>query len=216
MKKSLEISTTYQVLLFSVGSIALLIGLLWLVFFPYARETQVHYSEFIQKKTTIEDSLETNATKAMLANQVATLQSQLAVFDKSVLQKGREIEFIQFLEELGFVHNMEQDINLNEIDPVSLEAVFPHARLTLTLEGDFFDFLAYLTDLEKATYYVNVRSINLADEPSQVNPITRPGRSLGQVIGLPGQGIDEPDSKISLSPSANRVSIIVSADVFWQ
>jgi hypothetical protein len=73
------------------------------------------------------------------------------------LTEDKKIEFFTFLEKIAQKHNLKLDLNLLPIE--SSEVIV----LQFDLEGEYFDFLKYLIDLEKLDYYININKILIKD-----------------------------------------------------
>ena len=191
-------------------AIALLTGTVLFFIAPTIKRVKSNYVEFYKEKTEIERLLTEGSTEELLERQARDLRDELDELDNGFITKGREVEFITFLEGLGELYNLKQMIQLNEPEVNSQTDFFRSALLTLKIEGDFLDLLGYLTELERSPYYVNVSSITIVKDGSSA-VFANGARSLSRVV--PEK--ENNDENVALV-FGEALSMSITGEVFWQ
>ncbi len=191
-------------------AIAFITGTVLFFIAPTIKRVQSNYVEFNKEKTEIERLLTEGSTEGLLERQARDLRDELDELNNGFIIKGREVEFITFLEGLGELYNLKQMIQLNEPEVNAKTDFFRSALLTLKIEGKFPDLLRYLTELERSPYYINVSSITIVnDGASSVS--ANGARSLGRVVEEKKNNDETIDY---IFPDA--LSMSITGEVFWQ
>ena len=162
-------------------SISMIIASFILIFFffiPNINKVKNLYLDFSNQKIEVQGLIKSGATSRFLSKQIELLDSDLANLQNSLLVPGKEIEFIQFLEDLAREYNIKQDINLSSAKIFDDQALFRSADLLLTTEGSFYNLLRYIVALEKSSYYININSISLSINKESVKTTPFPNNKI--------------------------------------
>lgn len=150
----LKIRQKFTILL--AVSISFTLAVFFLFLAPNMRATEKLYLDFEAKKDEVTDLLAADVSPQVLAGQIRIVKLKLGDMDGIFLYPDSEIDFIRFLEDTAEEHSIQQKITLGE--PGSGQSKM---AVSLNLQGQFEDFLAYLIDLETSDYYINILSFRV-------------------------------------------------------
>ncbi|MBI4360009.1 MAG: hypothetical protein HY564_02865 [Candidatus Jacksonbacteria bacterium] len=190
MKKNRPRSIKRQFISLFIMVIGFFSGAIFFFFIPTFNRIRTDYAEFLKERTEIERLLEEGSTKEKLLKHIDDLSDEFQDLQNGFIVRGKEVEFITFLEDLGSSHNIKQTIQLNEPVVHQKTDFFPFALMSLKMQGTFEDFLRYLTELEQSPYYVNVTSLTITGEDvavaesEQILPETLSINAMGEVFWL--------------------------------
>ena len=187
------------------------------VFFiiPSVRETKKAYALFVEKKVEIDNLIQSGSTASVLQRQLAAHENKLTVLREGLIAEGRELDFLQFLEDLGKTNGLEQTIELTEKEQVLKDSQnFARSGVALQAKGTFSRIAQYLLAIESAPYYININSMNITGAVERelasaryinIAPIYAEDNSATQVMTAfapeEGEGI---------------LFLGIAAEIFWQ
>ncbi|OIO39748.1 MAG: hypothetical protein AUJ72_00065 [Candidatus Omnitrophica bacterium CG1_02_46_14] len=151
---------------FVISGIAIVFLLAAFVIYPSIRDIRSVRREIVSAKAQL---LEKQSAKHELKDILASYeknQAKLELFDKAVMNKNRELEFITSLENIAVRHGLEQKINVENYRDLP-EDDLAEMSVQLLLRGAFKDELSYLQDLEKLPAYINISQINITAGSSE-------------------------------------------------
>jgi len=105
-----------------------------------------------------------------LSESLKQIESQIPELDKIFIKKSEAIDFITSLEKIAEDTNVDQKINLSNIEKNEKE-ICNKTPLQLTTIGSFANQMKYLTKLESSNYYINIKSLEITQAPSETEGI---------------------------------------------
>jgi hypothetical protein len=171
---SIKLGTKQKIIIVSISMLAISFVLVFFLLIPNINKVKNLYLDFSNQKTEVRGLIKSGATSLSLSKQIELLDNDLTNLQNSLLISGREIEFIQFLENLAREYNIEQDIDLNSAKISNNQPLFRSADLLLTAQGSFYNLLRYIVALEKNAYYININSISLFVDKEPVKATSFP------------------------------------------
>jgi len=167
---NINISIKKKIIILVIIFVLIITGLAIFNFFPCWHQIRVLNQEVLTQKQEVKQLLEIDKSSSSLERNLAQAEEKIFLLHNSLLEKGQEVDFINFLENTALNHNLEQKINLTpptkdkskNLNQVS----FPYGELNLTLLGSFKNFLKYLRVLEASPYYISINKIDFCSESS--------------------------------------------------
>jgi len=120
----------------------------------------------------LENLEKTSQNKEEVQKNYQIIKDNYAVLDQLIPKKGEELNFITTLEEIANDNNVQQKMNLllaeagqNKNTPANI------LPFQLTLDGNLYNILNYLNDLESNEFYLNINKIEINQNasPSQID-----------------------------------------------
>lgn len=185
---------------------------IFFVFFiirPTIQETKRLHDKFIGIKQQINQLMVSQSTNDLLMEQVAVYSPQLAQLQSGLLIPGKEVAFIEFLEDTSHAHGVTQTLQISPLPPDQNHTLYTSSTMQITLQGSFLDFLEYLKALELSPYYVNVKSIVIKALQESPQPILQ-NILPADIVGNIDVDIESEDQQ-----EATRVGVTIAAEVFW-
>ncbi len=166
-----------------VGLVALLIGAVLIILFVIIRPT-------VQKIKNI--NAETNALRADLERKYAqslavrltlkkmsTFKKSAALYNEHLFHSSDELKLITELERLAAARHLEQKIDQSNLNKTTNQRM----RLRYSVVGGYGETLAYLSDLERSSFFISIEELHWS--PFFSNPITQsPSTTLQLVISV--------------------------------
>ena len=146
-------------------SASFFVSILFVIFFiisPTIHEIKKLNQYIYQEQKDLEIKYQTGKKNKEVRQNFSKIKPYLVQFDNIYLVEDKKIEFFTSLEKIAQKHNLEFNIEL-----LPLESSEKIVSLKLELEGEYFDFLKYLIDLEKSDYYININEILINDITSK-------------------------------------------------
>jgi Tfp pilus assembly protein PilO len=149
-------------------------------------------NDIIFQKIDLENKLINEKKLISLNEKILKIEPQLEKLDQIYINKNRDLEFITTMEGMAEKNSMNQKIIFDPSTGV-VEQDYKKVLLNFELNGNYFNFLKYLNDLETLPYYINIFNIEASIGNSNLN-----------------QANDHAFN------SKNNINIVMSANTFWK
>lgn len=103
------------------------------------------------------------------------IKENISQIEGIIPKRGDELSFITALEEISTKNHLTQKMNIFISDETKTgtqqltTAEITALPFQLTLDGNFYSFLTYLTDLEASNYYLNIEKIQISQSQKITN-----------------------------------------------
>jgi len=94
------------------------------------------------------------------------------LFEKIIIKKGSEVEFISGLEKLAKNNALVQKIQISSAMPGDKDRLAQKKNISISLSGDYVNVVKYLEELEKSDYYVIINSLVISSGKSSATKTT--------------------------------------------
>jgi len=162
-------------LILIIAIILIMIGIMVLVFIqPFFYEIKNLTEKIEKEREEIEILYQKGKTLAQAKNELEEIEKNKALLEGVFLETGEELSFITSLEKIANKNNVFQEVVLEERGP--FQNNFETLPISLSLKGNFDNFVKYFDELEKLDFYFNVNYLNIFALTSQDSQL---GASLG-------------------------------------
>ncbi len=151
-----------KIIIFFVVFFVLILAVLFYIIMPTIHEIKKLNQYIYQEQKDLELKFQIGKKNKEIRKNFLKIKPSLSQLDNIYLKKDKKIELFTFLEKIAQKHNLELNIDLLPLG--SSEKI---VSLKLELEGEYFDFLKYLIDLEKFDLYININEILINDITSK-------------------------------------------------
>ena len=113
----------------------------------------------VEQNLNIRQSMDREINAKKLSDKLNKIEPELENFSQIFINRNRELEFITTLENAATHNNVSQKIALDlakNPDNQTLQKV----PLALTAQGNYYNILKYLNELENLNYYLNIISLD--------------------------------------------------------
>ncbi|MFH1838493.1 MAG: hypothetical protein ABH808_03305 [Candidatus Kuenenbacteria bacterium] len=150
-------STINKIIITSIIFLGSISFILFYIIFPTINEIKKINQYLYQEQKDLEIKFQTGEKIRETRQDFLKVKPYFSQFNNIYLTEDKKIEFFTILEKTAQKHNLKLDLNL--LPTESHEII----SLEFDLEGEYFDFLKYLIDLEKLDYYINFNKISIKD-----------------------------------------------------
>lgn len=139
----------------------LMAAISYLVILPTISEIKTIETEIEAQRSDLERKYIRGQSLKKLSQNLKKIEPNLAVFDQVFINQERALEFITTLEEIANRHNITQRLNLMTEKGVKGND-YTKTPLNFIIEGSFANVMAYLADIERLNYYININSMDIS------------------------------------------------------
>jgi len=144
-----------------IFSCLFLIILLFILVYPAAKKMSLLGQQIRELKNSALAQEKNESEIQDTADEYKKYEPKLNLLNEAIISRNRELEFITLLEEKAILRDLEQKININEVQAIEGTG-YSKIPLIVSLTGKFNDELDYLQDLEKISFYINIKKITLS------------------------------------------------------
>lgn len=175
--------------------IILIIVIVTVFIFPNLNNIKAISKKNNETKSQLEAMQKSNQSKEETEKNYHLIKNDLSTIEAVIPKRGEELSFITVLEEIANKNQLTQKINIilakNEQTNSVDQEILP---FQITLDGNFYNFLNYLVDLELSQYYLNIEKV-------QINQSQLPIKTF-----IEGEPLINP----------NEVHVILTGNSYWQ
>jgi preprotein translocase subunit YajC len=150
-------STINKIIIISIIFFISISLILFYIIIPTVREIKKLNEYIYQEQKDLEVKFQKMGKIKKIRQNFLKIKPYFPQLNNIYLTEDKKIEFFTILEKTAQKHNLKFDLNLLPIESSKIIA------LQFDLEGEYFDFLKYLIDLEKLDYYININKILIKD-----------------------------------------------------
>lgn len=143
-----------------------LIIILFVLTIPSFREINRINRIIISQKTYLEKLYLQGQLLKKVKQQLLDVKPLINQLSDKFVQSGHDIQFITQLEGLAKNNKIQQNISF-KTEQKGDKGFYQIIPIQLYLKGDFRNLMYYLRDLQEATYYLTIDSINIADSTEE-------------------------------------------------
>jgi Tfp pilus assembly protein PilO len=147
--------------LISVITLVIILGIIWptINYIKKLEEDTTSLRNYLEKKYEHTKSIRTSK------QQIEEISSAVNQYSNYMFFQGDELKLITILENIAVANKITQKIDNSNLDKLSGDTI----NISLTLNGDYFNILKYLSTLEKEKYYFNINHLQLSSAVSPQN-----------------------------------------------
>jgi len=161
----IRFSQKTNIIIWSIASIILLSGLLWLDFMYLPGKLTQDKNKVLDSQVNIELNNRQKLNLSTLSKQLEQIQDSSAKLNKTFFDRTQALKLVEYIENLAGQYNVEQDLNLTEPSrtPPSNQNGFgiEEKGFSLSLTGSIEGLLNFLKSFESNESYVLITSIEL-------------------------------------------------------
>lgn len=150
-------STINKIIIIFIIFFVSILFILFYIITPAIFEIKKLNQYIYQEQKDLEIKFQTGKKIRELRQDFLKVKPYFSQFNNIYLTEDKKIEFFTILEKTAQKYNLKLDLNL--LPAKSSEII----SLKFDIEGEYFDFLKYLIDLEKLDYYINFNEILIKD-----------------------------------------------------
>lgn len=164
MKKDKEI--IYIVILLIVT-----LAVVFIFIIPNMKKISLIAKEVTASENRLEELQKSGQNKTEALKNYSLIKENLPTLNTLIPKQGEELSFITDLEEMASQNNLIQEINITINEEAQTEAVSPVKEnislpFQLILDGNFYNVLNFLRDLEMSKYYLNIEAVHMSQKVS--------------------------------------------------
>jgi len=191
LNKFRNLSVKIRILIILVLSVLAIFLIVYFIIIPRVNFIKEKGEEIVERRQFLEEQY-IKAKKFREDNQdMQLVDEDIDKLDEVFVKYDNDLEFIETLEGVALENNIDQKISLNSTKSEE-EKDFEKIRLEISAEGDFFNIMNYLIDLEILSYYININSLD--------------------IYKLGSQGINNQEDL----PNLSKVFCKIIADTYWK
>ncbi|MBI4652958.1 hypothetical protein HY750_01770 [Candidatus Kuenenbacteria bacterium] len=150
-------STINKIIITSAIFLISILLILFYIILPTINEIKKLNKYIYQEQKDLEIKFQIGETIKKIRQNFLKIKPYFPQLNNIYLTEDKKIEFFTLLEKTAQKCNLKLDLNLLPLESSEIIA------LQFDLEGEYFDFLKYLIDLEKLDYYININKILIKD-----------------------------------------------------
>ncbi|MEK7167255.1 MAG: hypothetical protein AAB732_02495 [Patescibacteria group bacterium] len=154
-------STINKIIITCALFLILVLSILFFIIFPTIRAIKELNQYIYQEQKNLEVKFQSGKKIKETRQNFLKIKPYLSQINNIFLIEDKKIEFFSILEKIAQKYNLK--FNLNLIFLESPEKI----SLKFDLEGEYFNFLKYLIDLERLDYYININEISINEITSE-------------------------------------------------
>lgn len=135
----------------------LTIGIVAGIIYPAMRDIQNLKEDTANLRNFLEKRYQRTMQSRSSVHKVDSIKDQVALLNEHLYLGGKELEFINLLENLSARYNLEQKINSSNLDDPEKQAL----EFNLITTGSYKAVIKYLNELENSPYFINLKNISL-------------------------------------------------------
>jgi Tfp pilus assembly protein PilO len=188
-----------KIILHFSGTLIILMAMVYFGVVQAMNEIEVMKERIDQEKLSLEKSYIRGQKLRELAENLKTVEPDLAKLDSVFIKKEMALDFITALEGIAEKNGISQKINLANANRGNVKSKEKNETIPIQLSstGSFYKEMMYLASLESLNYYINVKNIEISNSSFR---------------GSPSAGI----SGVEGAESESIVGIQILADTYWQ
>lgn len=179
--KRLKFDLKNKITISLVGWLAIILSLVYFIVIPTVKEIKVINNAIEAERQDLEKKYVKGQSLKQLTENLNKIEPKLKLLDQIFINKNRELEFITSLENEANKNQVSQKINLSAPQPEANQN-FQKTGLQLFTKGGFLKQLKYLLALERLSYYINVKLLELS--PAGREPIKIENQAAGETSSL--------------------------------
>lgn len=179
--KRLKFDLKNKITISLVGWLAIILSLVYFIVIPTVKEIKVINNAIEAERQDLEKKYVKGQSLKQLTENLNKIEPKLKLLDQIFINKNRELEFITSLENEANKSQVSQKINLSAPQPEANQN-FQKTGLQLFTKGGFLKQLKYLLALERLSYYINVKLLELS--PAGREPIKIENQAAGETSSL--------------------------------
>lgn len=144
-----------------IGFLIVILSLIYFIVAPTIKEIKVMVKAIEAQRQDLEKKYVKGQSLKQLTENFKKIEPQLKLIDQIFINKNRELEFITSLENEADKNQVSQKINLSAPQKAENQN-FQKTSLQLFTKGGFSRQLQYLLNLERLSYYINVKLLELS------------------------------------------------------
>ncbi len=192
LKFNLKNKITASMIIF----LALILSLIYFIVIPTIAEIKSMGTAIEAQREDLEKKYLKGQSLKQLTENLSKIEPKLELLDQIFINKNRELEFITSLENEANKNQITQKINLNAPEKTENQN-FQKTNLQLFTKGGFINQLHYLINLEKLSYYINIKLLEIS--PAAIG---KQNKADSQEL-LPSAG------------ETNNLNMYINADTYW-
>ncbi|MBI2459044.1 MAG: hypothetical protein HYV53_00645 [Parcubacteria group bacterium] len=158
--KSFKFSLKNKITASLIGFLLIILSLIYFIVMPTIKEIKAMGKTIEAQREDLEKKYLKGQSLKQLTENLNKIEPKLKLLDQIFINKNRELEFITSLENQANKNQVSQKINLSA--PSEDNKDLQKTGLQLFTRGDFIKQLGYLTGLERLSYYINVKILELS------------------------------------------------------
>lgn len=154
-----KLQSPHKIIITSLGVILTSLGIFYFIITPTQKKIKNLKNEILIQKINFEKNLEEVRNSNKINEQFSKITPDLEKLENTSINKNNKLEFITTIENIAHKNNLIQKIDLT---PAGNIKIFEKTKLSLTLSGEYMNFIKYLSDINKLDYYINIQSIEIS------------------------------------------------------
>ena len=181
------------------ATLIILVALIYFGIIKSMDEIEAMEGRIDQEKVNLEKSYIRGQKLRELAENLKTVEPELAKLESIFIKKEAALDFITALEGVADKNGIAQKINLANANKSNVKSKEKNETIPIQLSssGSFYKEMLYLSSLESLNYYINVKNIEISN---------------GSFHGTPTAGV----TGVEGANSESVVGIQILADTYWQ
>lgn len=157
----LKLSPKNKITASLIGFLIVILSLIYFIVAPTIKEIKAMVKAIEAQRQDLEKKYVKSQSLKQLTENFKKIEPQLELIDQIFINKNRELEFITSLENEADKNQVSQKINLSAPQKAENQN-FQKTSLQLFTKGGFSGQLQYLSNLERLSYYINVKLLELS------------------------------------------------------
>lgn len=162
--------------------LAVIGAIIYFVVAPTVKDIKKMRDEIQAQKIDLENKYLKSKNLKKLSKNLNKIESQLEELDKAFINQNRALEFITTMEEIAGGEGVAQKINLLSPQNLKENQLYKKIPLQIAAEGGFGGEVRYLAGLEKLSYYINIRSLELAAASNSPGQEEKTGANVNMLV----------------------------------
>lgn len=150
--------------------------------------------DIISQKVELEKNKSRDKNVDKLSEDIKKIEPEIGLLNQVFIDSNKELEFITVLEGIADKNRVMQTININKEKTTKL-SLYAKTPITVNVEGNYPDLIAYLKEVETLKIYINIKSLSMS---------------------LNSNPEENGDSAQNRSSLASKGHLQFTADTFWK
>lgn len=157
-----KLTAQQQFLILITAFVVLSVAIILFVILPAVKDIIYLNKQITLYKTELERKYQERFNVRQTINDLKNARNLLSVIESSFIPKDGEIDFVEFLEKIADKYALKQQLEFR-VNSNKNKFLTPF-NLALTLEGDYYNILKYIEELEKQNIYINFKEILMTQQ----------------------------------------------------
>lgn len=154
-----------KILLYNSTFAVIILAVLVAIIYPTIKQIKQVRQQALELREYLEKRSNRSSRVHLSLQQIAKIKSEVELFPNYLFKKGEELNLITTLESIAAKNHLTQKIENSNFDNITNNTI----DLSLATAGNYANSIAYLNDLEKLKYFINLQRLELMPSASRAN-----------------------------------------------